>query len=512
MSQKLGELRMVPVSAIHPDPDNPRVAMGDIDQLAHELKTVGQMDAITVYPHPELDGDYMILGGHRRHAAALRAGLTEMKCEIIAAPQNRKAELFTEALTTGSNHATLNTDERGMAIQGLLTEGKSEAWIARNFKIDKSEVKPRATLSKNKDLADRFDAGKLDLLGVKRLIDLEESSGDPEIVERVTDEVANGRSWITFDESEVERLIAQEERAKARKIARDRLEAMGGQELDHEHRYSGKYTITKRIMSDQEHIDAGHLYDADPDGVTWWMKTPKPEKKVSPEEAAKKETIRRINNELPASKRARQTFFLAKIRDKKALTESEDRGLMIDMMLTNENGFGLSTDQGVLIGEALMNPYPMPEGDESEYSDEVSERRSLWEQKARVELAKWSLGQLVRVQAMMRAAAVEDSSFRFNAFMRDSYEKNARWWPLGFWYAQLIRFFGYRPDQSEIDAIKVGYKERDHGRGKRGVEVVDLLEEKFPGSTNQACQKCGQLSLAKGSPDEPCPTCESEEA
>jgi ParB family chromosome partitioning protein len=78
--------RMIPLSAIEPDPNQPRSTMGDLDELVASIRDKGVLEPILVRPRPE-DGDpllgaggvlFRIVSGERRYRAAQEAGLYEV--------------------------------------------------------------------------------------------------------------------------------------------------------------------------------------------------------------------------------------------------------------------------------------------------------------------------------------------------------------------------------------------------------------------------------------------------
>ncbi|WP_434922913.1 ParB/RepB/Spo0J family partition protein [Glutamicibacter sp. PAEs-4] len=500
MSQKPGQLKMLPINAIHPDPKNPRTDMGDIDQLAHELKSVGQMDAITVYPHPERESDYKIQGGHRRHAAALRAGLTELKCEVVPAPANADMALFTEALSTGTNHLPLDHLGQSQALQGLLTEGKTEAWIAKNFNIDKAEVKPRARLASQPKVAKLHERGTIDLLTAADILDVETETGDGSLFESVVDDLESSR-WKQ-DQHDVTRLIEQKKANAKRNVLRVELTGQGAVEIDSENRYSGRWSKTDAVLSVEEHIAAGHQFDVStPETVNWWAKAKMKAKQVSPERKAELELVRRLNGTLPTSKVARQQFVVSKIQDKKALSDAEDRELFADVVFASDS---LTEARKRLVAQAINLPYPEPEGDESEYSEPVRTRRSIWEEQAFELVYKMTLGQQVRLYAWLQAADAEDMSHKFNLYQRDSWEKAARWKPMATWYQRLIKLFGYIPDRDEVDAMRLAASQDQ--QGSQGLDV-DL-----PVGAEVTCAGCGQHQVIAADASTPCPTCDGGDA
>ena len=496
MSQKPGQLKMLPTSAIHPDPKNPRTDMGDIDQLAHELKSVGQMDAITVYPHPDREGDYKIQGGHRRHAAALRAGLTELKCEVVPAPANADMALFTEALSTGTNHLPLDHLGQSQALQGLLTEGKTEAWIAKNFNIDKAEVKPRARLASQPKVAKLHERGTIDLLTAADILDVETETGDGSLFESVVDDLESSR-WKQ-DQHDVTRLIEQKKANAKRNVLRVELTGQGAVEIDSENRYSGKWSKTDAVLSVDEHVAAGHQFDVStPETVNWWAKTKTKAKQVSPERKAELELVRKLNGTLPTSKRARHQFVVSKIQDKRALTDLDDRQIFTEIIFALDT---LTEERKRLIALAVNLPLPEPEGDESVWDPAVKERRKAWEAKALDLVLKMTLGQQVRLYAWLQAAAAEDMAHKTNLYQRDSWEKAARWKPMATWYNQLIRYFGYVPDRDEVDAMRwAADQDEQFSKGMN----VDL-----PVGAEVVCAGCGQHQVIAADASTPCPTCD----
>jgi ParB family transcriptional regulator, chromosome partitioning protein len=76
--------RMIPLSAIEPDPGQPRSTMGDLGDLVVSIREKGVLEPILVRPRPGgADGGrsgvlYRIISGERRYRAAQEAGLYEV--------------------------------------------------------------------------------------------------------------------------------------------------------------------------------------------------------------------------------------------------------------------------------------------------------------------------------------------------------------------------------------------------------------------------------------------------
>jgi ParB family chromosome partitioning protein len=78
--------KMIPLSAIEPDPNQPRSSMGDLDELVGSIRDKGVLEPILVRPRPQEGGGllegggalYRIISGERRFRAAQEAGLYEV--------------------------------------------------------------------------------------------------------------------------------------------------------------------------------------------------------------------------------------------------------------------------------------------------------------------------------------------------------------------------------------------------------------------------------------------------
>lgn len=72
--------KMVSLSSIEPDPNQPRTVMGDLDDLVRSVRDRGVLEPILVRPVGDEDGSesYRIISGERRYRAAQQAGLFEV--------------------------------------------------------------------------------------------------------------------------------------------------------------------------------------------------------------------------------------------------------------------------------------------------------------------------------------------------------------------------------------------------------------------------------------------------
>jgi len=77
--------KMVPLSTLEPDPNQPRSTMGDLDELVASIREKGILEPILVRPWPETEEEkappgvlYRIISGERRYRASQEAGLYEV--------------------------------------------------------------------------------------------------------------------------------------------------------------------------------------------------------------------------------------------------------------------------------------------------------------------------------------------------------------------------------------------------------------------------------------------------
>ena len=72
--------RLLAISSLEPDPDQPRTEIGELDDLVDSIRERGVLEPILVRPNPdsERSARYRIIAGERRYRASLEAGLVEV--------------------------------------------------------------------------------------------------------------------------------------------------------------------------------------------------------------------------------------------------------------------------------------------------------------------------------------------------------------------------------------------------------------------------------------------------
>lgn len=84
--------RIIPIKQIEPNPDQPRVEIGDLTELTSSIKEKGVLEPLLVKPVRE-NGTWMIIAGERRWRAATLAGLSEVPCIELDIDEKSIAEI-----------------------------------------------------------------------------------------------------------------------------------------------------------------------------------------------------------------------------------------------------------------------------------------------------------------------------------------------------------------------------------------------------------------------------------
>lgn len=144
------DIILLPIRQLHPHPENPRKDVGDVSELAESIKVNGILQNLTVVPgHYKdsrfCDGEYTVIIGHRRLAAAKKAKLTELPCIIAQmSPEEQVATMLTENM----QRENLTIYEQAKAFQQLAIDfGKSTAEIAEMSGFSETTVRRRTKLA-----------------------------------------------------------------------------------------------------------------------------------------------------------------------------------------------------------------------------------------------------------------------------------------------------------------------------------------------------------------------------
>lgn len=151
--------KLVPLSAVIPDPDQPRSAMGDLSELVASILHVGVLEPILVRPleeeNPAESGlgsgpgasvgqIYRIISGERRFRAAMEAGLSEIPVIVMDVQEDEALEI---ALIENLQRKDLTPFEEAEGFKALAdrfgythekisqTVGKSRTVVTESFAL-----------------------------------------------------------------------------------------------------------------------------------------------------------------------------------------------------------------------------------------------------------------------------------------------------------------------------------------------------------------------------------------
>lgn len=161
-----GQLLMVPLSKIHKDPDNARKNLDPdkLKELADSMQAVnpatgkprGNKNPVSLKPHPDIPGEYILNGGERRCGAAELAGLSEVLAFIDA-----DADDFDNAVDN-IQREPLSPLEMAIFIRGRIDKGDKKNAIATRLGKSASFVSDHIIFFDMADsIRDLYDSGRV---------------------------------------------------------------------------------------------------------------------------------------------------------------------------------------------------------------------------------------------------------------------------------------------------------------------------------------------------------------
>ncbi len=110
--------RMIALSAIEPDPNQPRVQLGDLQDLVSSVREKGVLEPILVRSREDGTG-YRIISGERRYRAAMEAGLYEIPAIEMDISESEALEI---ALIENLQRKDLTPFEEAEGYRALATQ------------------------------------------------------------------------------------------------------------------------------------------------------------------------------------------------------------------------------------------------------------------------------------------------------------------------------------------------------------------------------------------------------
>jgi ParB family chromosome partitioning protein len=136
--------RIIPIGQIQPNPEQPRVEIGDLTELTNSVKEKGVLEPLLVKPNRQT-GTWMIIAGERRWRAANLAGLHEVPCIELDIDDKSIAEI---ALIENLQRKDLTVWEEADGLKSLGTRfGYKHDEIAKKISKSRTTVTELLTIA-----------------------------------------------------------------------------------------------------------------------------------------------------------------------------------------------------------------------------------------------------------------------------------------------------------------------------------------------------------------------------
>lgn len=227
----MNQIQQLPVTRLLPHPDNPRKDLGDLSELTESVRENGILQNLTVVPAilvehitvPDAEQQYyVVIIGHRRHAAATAAGLETVPC--VVTNMDRKTQLST-MLMENVQRTDLTPYEQAQGFHQLSLLGCSAAEISRRSGFSTKTVKHR------------IEMAKLD--------------------QKILKEVSTGRQLSMGDFAKLEQLKDPAERNKVLRVIGTRDFNQSLEEAKDRQKTAEKLPAVKQWLADHDAIGLG---------------------------------------------------------------------------------------------------------------------------------------------------------------------------------------------------------------------------------------------------------------
>ena len=215
----------LPIDVVRPAPDNLRTRVGDVSGIVASIPTHGIIEPLVVAPQD--DGTYLIVAGHRRHAAAVKAELATVPC--IVRPMSDEERVLAALIENGLRNDLRPTEEASGYFR-LVEAGWRIRDLARATGRSAKHVSSRlALLQLPAAVRTKVDKDQISIGDATELLKLKDH---PELL----DEVAKALVGDEVDDVgwAVRHALQQAERQARRAAVIDELTASGVAVVEHD--------------------------------------------------------------------------------------------------------------------------------------------------------------------------------------------------------------------------------------------------------------------------------------
>lgn len=220
------DARLLATTTIKPDPDNPRGALR-LGDLVDSVRLHGVLEPITVRPDPASNGSgplWIIVRGHRRHAAALAAGAEVIPCLVDERDDSRQRAAH--RMVENLQREDLTATEHARGVQQLLDLGLCEEDVAGQLSVTTDHVARARIVATSKVLAKGPKSLELSFDQAAAVSEFESS---PKVAKELLDTLATSPedfTWRLADHRR-ERQEQQEIAAKAAELKAEGYQILG---------------------------------------------------------------------------------------------------------------------------------------------------------------------------------------------------------------------------------------------------------------------------------------------
>lgn len=134
----MADRKVLHVSRVRPHPSNVREDLGDLSGLVASIRAHGILQPIVVEDQPLGGGQFQIIAGHRRYAAAKKAGLDMVPVVFAQAAEDTEPEEL--MLVENLQRSDLNPIDKAKAFGALRKKGYSVARICASVGVSDATV------------------------------------------------------------------------------------------------------------------------------------------------------------------------------------------------------------------------------------------------------------------------------------------------------------------------------------------------------------------------------------
>ena len=202
----MNEIKMIPIGDLMHHPENPRLDLGDLEELTASIKANGILQNLTVVPDLQ-KCKYLVVIGNRRLEAAKAAGLVELPCSIRDMDHQ---EQIATMLQENMQRSDLTVYEQAKGIQMMMDLG-----------FDKNEVSERTGFSRT-TIERRLAVASLPEKETKEAVECGWDLTDLVEISKIEDEKTQKRLLVETSAEGLKQAIEMakrdQDRARARKI------------------------------------------------------------------------------------------------------------------------------------------------------------------------------------------------------------------------------------------------------------------------------------------------------